>query len=126
MEVKELSKLCDQWWKLRAARLQADHKAAELKAQESEAKRRIIEVMQESGVHTVGGKLVSVEFKEKQRVSPVNWEKLYEYIRKKKAWDVLQRRVNDSAVLARMADGEQVPGTEVIPVYDISYHQLKK
>ena len=126
MEVKELSKLCDQWWKLRAKRLEADKKAAELKALESEVKRQIIDVMQQSGVHSVGGKLVAVEFREKQQASVKDWNEVYEYVRKHKAWDLIQRRINSAAVLERVADNKTVPGTEIVPVYDISYHQLKK
>lgn len=122
-----MSKLCDEWWKARAKRLEADRKAAELKSVEHQLKTRILEVMAESGVHNVGGKLVSLEYRtDKRKASVKNWDEVFEYVRKKKAWDLIQRRINDAAVLARVDDKVTVPGVEVILVYDFSYHQLKK
>jgi hypothetical protein len=49
-----------------------------------------------------------------------DWESTWKYIAKKKAWDLLQKRLSGPAVKARWENGEQIPGVGHIRVHTIS------
>ena len=49
-----------------------------------------------------------------------DWEAFYKYVAKEGAFDLLQRRVNDSAYRARLDDQIKVPGVEPFGVVKLS------
>lgn len=53
------------------------------------------------------------------------WEKFYEYVRKNKAFDLLQRRINTKAIEERLEDGKKVPGIKMFKATKLSLTQVK-
>jgi len=53
-------------------------------------------------------------FRRKIKVKPMvgDWAAFYEYIRSNNAFDLLHRRITDTAVKLRWDDGIQIPGVE--------------
>lgn len=124
MELEELALLTDRYVEVRQDRLDADRVAAGLKEAEQELKRALIGTLIESGVGMVGGtrKKVTLHTKEKPQVA--DWEKVYEYMQKYDAPDLLQRRLNAGAVKLRFDEGDEIPGIEYIEVNDLSVSKL--
>lgn len=55
-----------------------------------------------------------------------DWEKLWAYIAKKKAWDLLQKRVNNTAYRDRLDAKERVPGVETFNKVTLKVRPIKK
>ena len=60
-----------------------------------------------------------------QRVSVQDWSKLQDYIHRNRAYDLLQRRVTESAILARMSRGESIDGCVVEDTYKLKIAGVK-
>ena len=48
------------------------------------------------------------------------WEAFYEYVRKNKAFDLLQRRLNTAAIRERIEDGKAIPAIKNFNVIKLS------
>src|SRR5690606_17529479 len=109
---------------LQEKRLSLQKEAAEIEAQEKELKAHIIETLPKSSATGIVGKeyQVKVISKDVPQVDTENggWDQVYEYIKKHKAWDLLQKRLNDTAVRARWDEGKTVPGVKVFKATTIS------
>lgn len=109
---------------LQEKRLALQKEAAEIEAQEKELKAHIIETLPKSSATGIVGKeyQVKVISKDVPQVDTENggWDQVYEYIKKHKAWDLLQKRLNDTAVRARWDEGKTVPGVKVFKATTIS------
>ena len=68
----------------------------------------------------MGGKIANAKLVEKEEPTAQDWELTWKYIAKKKAWDLLQKRLSAPAVKARWENGEQIPGIGRIMVNSIS------
>ena len=54
-----------------------------------------------------------------------DWDKLYAYVKKNNAFDLLQRRLNPKAVMERLEDKKKVPGTKMFTAVKLSLTQVK-
>jgi hypothetical protein len=55
-----------------------------------------------------------------------DWEEVYKYIKANDAFDLLQRRLTETAVKLRWDDGIRLPGIETLRVYDVSISGVSK
>lgn len=117
---KKLGEVADLLYATRAARLAKEKEAEELKSQESQLKQHLIDNLPKSETTGVAGKTARVQVVVKQRVGVDNWDALYAHIKKTGAFDLLQRRVSDTAVKDRWENSKQVPGVSATPVVDVS------
>lgn len=51
-----------------------------------------------------------------------NWPTLLDYIRQNDALDILQKRLTPSAIKARWADGQDVPGVDSLEKHTIKFN----
>jgi hypothetical protein len=58
------------------------------------------------------------------RANIIDWTKFYADIRKKNAFDLLQRRVNDAAYVERLERNEKIAGAEPFKFYKLSVTKL--
>jgi hypothetical protein len=60
--------------------------------------------------------------KKKFRVNPENWNKFFEWVGKHKRYDMLQKRINDSAVMEHMLEprAAKLPGVEPFDYVSVS------
>jgi hypothetical protein len=115
--------LCsDLLYTTRQARLELQKQVDELAARETTLKQHLIETFTAEGADQsgVGGKVAFSKLVEKEEPVAQDWEATWKYIAKKKAWDLLQKRLSAPAVKARWENKEEIPGIGRIRVYSIS------
>jgi hypothetical protein len=108
------SDLIEQYRSLRLHRMAIAKQIQEIEAVEKKVKKDIIDRLL-AGEDL--GSAVTLVTKDKPTVT--DWPALYLYIGQHKAFELLQRRVTESAVMERWAEGEAIPGVGRFPVHDI-------
>jgi hypothetical protein len=126
MDLAELGLLADQLHEKRAERLAADKIAAALKLDEHVLQQQLIAEMEENNLSSIGGELCIIKRTVKQRAIAGDWPEFYAYIKENDAFDLLHKRITDSAVLLRMADGVEVPGISLMDYSHITYSKAPK
>ena len=114
----------DKLYTLREQRLALQKDVDALQAEESALREHIIATLPLSDATGVKGKLAQITINAKVHVTVRDWTKLLAYIHKNKAFDLLQRRVNELAIKARWEDKQKVPGTEPYQDKEISCSKL--
>lgn len=124
MDLSLLTRLVDQYCLAREDRLAADKTAANLKAVESELQARVTQEMINHSCDMVGGTYKKVTRKSLTKPKVGDWEEVYKFMMENDAPDLLQRRLNEGAVAARVEDGINVPGVEYIEVNKLTVSKL--
>jgi hypothetical protein len=110
---KSMGACADLLFEVREQRLAADKVAAALKADEELIKTHIIDNLDKGSTGAAGKHhRVQVVRKRKHVVNPEHWPNFFGWVSKNKAWDVLQRRINEEAIKARIESGKKIPGVE--------------
>ena len=122
---QSLAACADLLFEVRARRLEAQKVTDQIAAEESALKEHLINELPKGEASGISGKLARVSIVTKTIVKVEDWPEFYKYIAKKKAFDMLQRRVSDKAVQDRWEKGEVVPGTSPFNIPTISINQLK-
>jgi predicted secreted protein len=107
---------------IHAARLSADKTAKDLASTEAALKQELINFMVEQQVASIGSETYMFSVKEKTRVQVLDWPQVYEYIRQTGEWDLMYKRLNEAAALARES---QLPGTEQYSLNELSIRSRK-
>jgi hypothetical protein len=102
----------------KAARLQQQKAVDILEQKEKELKAQIIALMR-AGT-SLGPSTSKVTLVTKTKPVADSWEAIYGFIKSTGAFDLLQRRLTETAVQARWEDNIEIPGINKFPVYDIS------
>lgn len=116
---EEVENAIMQWRGYRAQRLEAEKVANKLKERETEFKTFVLEAFKQQKFEgmLIGGRMTGLSTKEVATVS--DKEALVRYILATGQLDLLQFRLSTGAVDERKENGEEVPGTEYIDVYDL-------
>ena len=122
---KAMANLADKWFAKRAERLILEKQVETMKSEESQLKAAIIKSLVDAKISSVGGKLVSVAVVRKEKPTVEDWEKLYAYIKKTESFDLLQRRLSETAVNLRWEDEIKIPGVTSFPIDELSYSKVK-
>lgn len=121
---KSMGACADLLYETREKRLAADKVAATLKAEEERIKQHIIDNLDKRIETGAAGKHHRVQIvpKTKVRVDPEKWDAFFGWVGKNKRWDLLQKRVNDNAVLELLEQKRppKIPGASKFPVLSIS------
>ena len=125
MDLAEIGQLADKLEVARAKRIAADKVAADLKTEETKLKALLIHEMETNALSSVGGKHCVVNRIVKQRCYAKSWPDLYEYIKEHDAFDLLHRRITDSAVMLRKDDGIEVPGVGLMDYSHITFAKAR-
>jgi len=124
MELAELGKLVDDFNVARNLRLAADKDAKRLKSIEVEMKDRILGEMIEQQVGFAAGMDIRVKRKTVNKPQAADWDQVYKYMVDNDAMDLVQKRLNATAVNDRFEDGITIPGIEFYEVNDLSIGKL--
>jgi len=125
MDLKQLGELADLLEQAKEKRIKADKRAAELKSEENRIKDIIISEMESNSLSSVGGKSCVINRIVKERAIATDWDKLYEYIKENDAFDLLHKRLTDTAVKLREEDGIHVPGTSLMEYSHLTYGKAR-
>jgi hypothetical protein len=124
---KTLSTLADkvdQYYSLREARLAMQHEVEDLQKQETELKNYLIDNISKADATGVSGKLARVTVVSKPVPQVKDWDAFWKYVVRRKAFDLVQRRLSDTAVKLRWEDGQVIPGVESFPVISLSLNKV--
>ncbi len=113
----------DLLFKMKERRLAAEKKAGEMRAEEQRLMDYIIKNMPKSDTGAAGRKArVSVITKTVPTVE--NWDALYAHIKKTGSFELLHKRLTDTAVKERWEAGKTVPGVGTFQRTDVSLTKL--
>ena len=70
----------------------------------------LINELPKNDITGASGSLARCEVVTTSHASVTDWALLYQYIKERDAWDLLQRRVSDTAWRGRLEEGAEVPG----------------
>lgn len=120
MDATEITRRVDEYIELRTRRKALAAQVAEMEKNEKKLKASLIELSFALQAKTMGGNLGHVQRQRKPKPVPKNWDLVYAYIKQFDAFDLLQKRLTETAVKSRWEDGVDVPGIEAFPVDDLT------
>lgn len=109
---KRMGTVADLYYKTKQTRLALQKQVDLLKEQEKHLRDHVINTLPKSNATGVSGSLANVRTIPKTTLQAVDWEKVYKYIKRHDAFEMLQKRLSDKAVQERMdaARGHKLPG----------------
>jgi hypothetical protein len=107
---------------VRKQRLSLQREADLLEQKEKDLTNKLINVMIEADVDTVTDGEDQVTLVTTTEPVAVNWPALLDYIRQNDALDILQKRLTPSAIKARWADNQVVPGIDKLDKHTIKFN----
>ena len=121
---KTMGACADKLYILKQERLKQQKVVDALKEEEEALKEHIIQTLPKSESTGVAGKLARVTVVPKVVPQVKDYDKLYAHILKTKSFDLLQRRLNDTAIKARWDENKQVPGVEPFTTSTVSLNKV--
>lgn len=120
VSASEMSLLVDRFIQARRNRLAMQRDVDLLQKEENLLKEQIIADLTRTKIPVIGGQRGTVKLNEKIKPIAGDWPKLYAYVKQEDAFDLLQRRLLESAVKARWDEGITIPGVQEFKVFDLS------
>jgi hypothetical protein len=120
-----LPDLVDAYITARAQRLALDKQVEELKEHEELLKDAVIAKMRESNMSACGATHGLVKMNVLKEPVATDWPAIYDYIKENGAWELLHRRLTNTAVKEHWEAGEELPGIGSTEVYKLSISNLK-
>ena len=119
---KRIGGAVDLYYKTKATRLALEKQVEALRKQEQALKDHCINTIPKSNATGVSGAIGRARIVPKEKPRVDDWVKVYRYIRRHDAFDMLQRRLSEKAVEERMehARGHKLPGISMFPYVDVS------
>jgi len=117
---KTLGACVDMIYKMREKRLAAQKIVDEQKHLEETLKNHILSNFNRQDVDKASGKLATCAVTRRIVGDVEDWDTFTAYIAKNDAFDLLQKRVNDTAYRLRLDDNIEVPGVEAREVVSLS------
>ena len=117
---KSMGLCADRLYELRKKRLEEQKKVEAIEAEEKALKEHIIENLPKSQLTGASGKVANVKIVPKEIPQIQDIEALYGFIRKTKRTDLLQKRLNESAIKDLIDSGKTPPGVILFPTKSIS------
>ena len=120
-----LPDLIDQYITARAERLMLDKQAEQMKEHEEILKKAIIAKYQEQGLTLLGSKLGVVKMSDAEEPVAQDWIAVWDYIRETGSFELLHKRLTNTAVKERWEAGQEIPGVGKQKVYRLSVSGTK-
>lgn len=124
MSIKDIPVLIEQYATKRQDRLALQKQTDQLKQEETQLQNDIIAALKDAGMTSAGGSEHKVTFKTVQKPTAADWDKIYDYIQEEGAFDLLQRRLGETAVKLRWEEGIDIPGIVAFPVDKLSISKV--
>ena len=102
-----------------------DKQAEQMKEHEEILKKAIIAKYQEQGLTLLGSKLGVVKLSEADEPVAQDWIAVWDFIRENNAFELLHKRLTNTAVKERWEAGEEIPGVGKQKVYRLSVSGTK-
>jgi len=115
-----LPDLVDNYISTRAQRLAKEKEAADIKEIEDDLKIAIMSKYREQGLKALGARNGTVKMNRTIKPKIRNWDELWAHIRETGEFELLHKRLTESAVEERWENGELVPGVGSEEVFTLS------
>jgi hypothetical protein len=117
--------LCaDLYAEVRELRLAMQKMVDDVKARESEVREHIIDNLSKSDDTGAAGKRYRAQVVTKLKPTLKNWDAFVGYMLAHNRFDLVQKRMNERAVLDMLEEGESVPGVERFHAVDVSITRI--
>jgi hypothetical protein len=123
---KTLGVCADRLHVLKAQKAALNKDLARVQAEITAISNHLIAVLPKSDASGVSGRFANARVVVKQVPRVVDWALFYAHVAKKKAWELLQRRVGETAIKERWDAGERVPGVEPFAIVTVSVTAAKR
>jgi hypothetical protein len=117
---KTLGACVDALYKMREQRLAAQKIVDASKTSEEALKLHVLNNFNRQEVEKSSGKLATCAITRRVVAEVQDWDALFKYVSENDAFDLLQKRVNDTAYRARLEENVEVPGIEPFEVVSLS------
>lgn len=107
---KTLAECADALYKARAKRLAFAKGLEDMKAYEGALREHLIAKLPKGKASGISGRIARATIEIKVIPKADDWNKVWTYMAKNKAFDLMQRRLNEDAVKQRWEHGETIPG----------------
>lgn len=121
---KTIGACADLLYQTRQKRLDAQKVVDALQAEETALKNHIIDTLPKSEATGAAGKLCRVSVVKKEAPQVEDWDKFYAYVKKTGQFDLMQKRLADSAIKERWNDGKKIPGVKVNSYVTVSINKI--
>lgn len=117
---KTLGGCADRLLSLRGEKAVLARKIDALEDERKAIEAHLIDTLPMSDAEGVTGRQAKVVIQTKSVGAVKDWTKLYAYISRHKAFELLQKRLSDRAVKDRWDDGKSIPGVEPFNIKKVS------
>lgn len=121
---KTLGQIADTIYKLREERYVLQNKAKDIESEEKRLKEKLRVQLLKFKSMTIGGKVAQVKMETATVPRIKDWDAFYAYVKKTGEFDLLQRRLNETAIEERWGQKKHVPGVQGEPVLKFSITKL--
>jgi hypothetical protein len=121
---KSLAACVDLLYQTRQERLESQRIIEDLHNLETQLKDHIIDKLPKSDATGIAGKLARATIVVKAKPTVENWDEFYAHVKKTGQFDLLQRRLSESAVVERWEDKKAVPGVGKFNVVSVSVNKV--
>jgi hypothetical protein len=124
---EHLGQVADEYKRVSGIRLDMDKEVAKVKARETELKNHLIDNIDADSEAGVMGRNYQAIIKTnyRPRMDAEYWPQFYAFVAENDRFDLLQKRLSDTAVMELLNAGEEVPGVERMTVKDVSIRKVK-
>jgi len=119
-----VGRCADLYRELRDLRLQMEKETARVQKAEARVREHIIANLSKSSDTGAAGLKYRAQIVTKQRPTVSDFQAFGDFVMRNGRLDLLQRRINDKAVMEMLDAGEKVAGVEKMTVVDVSITKL--
>lgn len=124
LSAQQLGVLVDEYAEIRDRRLAMQRETDKLDKKEKELKQQIMAEIKAASISSIGGRIMRGTIHTKQKPVASSWPDIYKHIQATGEFDLLQRRLTETAVLVRWEDKIVIPGIQAFPVDDLSLSKI--
>lgn len=117
---KTLGETIDLLFKLREERLAIDRVVDEMKAREKTITDHLLANFDKQSVDGAKGQIATASIKRTETADVTDWPAFWEYIRKNKAYELIQQRASITGLKDRWSNNKVVPGVQSREVISLS------
>ena len=121
---KSMGLCADKLYELRQKRLAQQKLVDEIEAEEKALKEYIINTLPKSETSGVAGKVARVTVVSKDVPQVKDWDAFYKHVKKTGEFELMQKRLSDSAINERWEQGKKIPGVEAYNVTSVSINKV--
>lgn len=119
-----IGECADLLYSLRAARTEAQKATDQIDARFKALQEYVIETLPKSNASGIAGKLARVQSTVSEVPQVQDWALLHRHIQETGAFELMQRRLSDSAIKERWESGASVPGVGSFQAVKLSITKL--